>query len=192
MKKIFNTIAALIIPVIVTMEASAQDGVSTGPVPEEANLPGVVDKKHVPYVVTNNYYRDYNAALPDTWYVYPQYSDSDSSDWYVYSPSLVSGMPEYYIVHFDSSGTPHKIIYSKAGQKMTTYKGMNPNSNLPKAVQASLKKSAYKDWKITDGREEITRNSDKKKVYKITVEKGKEKRALYYQQDGKLLKDKKE
>lgn len=164
-----------------------------GPVPEESNLPGVVDRKHVPYTVTQNYYRDYpSTTQTDTWYVYPQYSNADTTDWYVYTPSLVAGAPEYYVVHFDSSGSPQKVIYSKSGEKMTSLRGIRTKTGIPKAVMASLRKSDYKSWVVTDEQEEITRNSDKKKVYKLTVEKGKEKRMLYYQEDGKLLKDKKQ
>lgn len=169
--------------------AETQDG----PVPEEAKNPGVVDRKHVPYTVTQNYYRDYpSATQTDTWYAYPQYSYADTTDWYVYTPSLVAGAPEYYVVHFDSSGTPQKVIYSKSGEKMTAHRGMRTKTGIPKAVMASLRNSDYKSWVVTDEKEEITRHSDKKKVYKLTVEKGKEKRVLYYQEDGKLLKDKKQ
>jgi hypothetical protein len=66
-------------------------------------------------------------------------------------------------------------------------------SDLPKAVSATVSKGEYKTWKLGKDKEEIFKDSDKDqlKVYKVTVEKGKEKHTLFIQSDGKLLKDKK-
>jgi len=64
-------------------------------------------------------------------------------------------------------------------------------SDLPKAVSAVISKGQYKTWKVGTDKEEIFKDTDKDKlkVYKVDVENGKEKRMLYFQQDGRLLKD---
>lgn len=174
---------------IYILPASGQDPKTPlTPIGDEGRLPDQLDKKDVPQVVTTNYYRDYPSATVETWYVYPEYTYMDGTDWYIYSPSLVGGAPEYYLVEFTHEKTPYKVVYSKAGQKMSTYRGMS--SNLPKKVTDALQKSSYKTWKIVNEKEEISRESDKKKVYKVVVEKDKQRHALYYQEDGKLLKDK--
>jgi hypothetical protein len=187
--KTLKRLTTCTVMVLIAMYAVAQDPKTPlTPIGEEGRLPDQLEKKNVPDIVTQNYYRDYPSATVESWYVYPEYTYMDGTDWYVYSPSLVGGAPEYYLVEFTTDKTPHKVVYSKTGQRMSTYRGMS--SNLPKPVTDALKKSSYKSWKIVNEKEEIWRESDKKKVYKIVVEKEKEKHALYYQEDGKLLKDK--
>jgi hypothetical protein len=65
------------------------------------------------------------------------------------------------------------------------------NSALPIEVSAALKRSKYQTWKIGKDKEEIFKDDkkDQIKVYRITVKKENELRTLYFQQNGKMLKD---
>jgi hypothetical protein len=151
-----------------------------------------VDKKKVPKEVNDVFIREYPVVDYYDWYGYPVYDYGDYwyDDWYDYGPYSYVNYPEYYVVEFTNDKTPHKAIYSKAGKKVATHKVI---SDVPKAVSAAISKGEYKTWKLAKDKEEIFKDNDKDqlKVYKVTVEKGKEKHALFFQADGKLLKDKK-
>jgi len=97
--------------------------------------------------------------------------------------------PENYVVEFVKVKVPYKAVYSKTGQKIAIHRALT--SDLPKAVSAVISKGQYKTWKVGTDKEEIFKDTDKDKlkVYKVDVENGKEKRMLYFQQDGRLLKD---
>jgi len=155
-----------------------------------------VEKAKVPKEVNDIWIGEYPAATYVDWYGYPAYDDYVNNwyyDWYDYDydPYIYSEYPEYYVVEFNKDNTPHKAVYSKAGKKMATHKKLT--SDLPQAVSAALNRSAYKGWKVGKDKEEIFKDSDmdQLKVYKVDVEKGSEKHVLYFQNDGKLLKDKK-
>jgi hypothetical protein len=154
------------------------------PVKDGVRHPDPLDKKDVPNIVIQNYYKDYPFSNIESWYAYPD----DGTPWYVYSTNLAGGAPEYFLVEFTYDNTAYKVVYSRAGKRMTMYKTYR--SDLPKPVLVALNKSDYKDWKMTDEKEEIWRDSYNKKVYKLVMEKGNEKHTLYYRQDGKLLRDK--
>ena len=152
-----------------------------------------VDKKKVPKEVNDVFIREYPAVDYYDWYGYPVYDYGDYwyDDWYDYGPYSYTDYPEYYEVDFTQAKTPVKAIYSKAGKKIAIHKSLK--SDLPKAVSAAISKGEYKAWKLGKDKEEIFKDSDKDqlKVYKVDVEKGKEKHTLFFQPDGKLLKDKK-
>jgi hypothetical protein len=62
---------------------------------------------------------------------------------------------------------------------------------MPTAVTDAINKGDYKSWTVGKDKEEIfkDKDTDQMKVYKVSVSKGSEKRTLYFQQDGKMLKD---
>ena len=151
--------------------------------------PEKIVKTKVPAVVTETYYKEYPISNYENWYGYPAYDFAN--DWYGYNPYLFEyDNPEYYVVEFNKDKIPHKVIYSKAGKKIATHKKIT--SDLPKAVTLSISKSEYSTWKMAKEKEEIYRDldMDKMKVYKVEVEKGKEKHHLFYSSEGVLLKDK--
>jgi len=147
-----------------------------------------IEKNKVPKVVTETFYVDYPVTTYESWYGYPTF-DNDLY-WYDYDPFFYSNdYPEYYVVDFTKDNTPYKAVYNKSGKKIAIHKKL---SDLPKAVLSAISSGAYKTWTVAKDKEEIfkDKDSDQLKVYKVEVEKGKEKHALYFQPDGKLLKDK--
>jgi len=147
-----------------------------------------IEKTKVPKVVTETFYGDYPVTTYENWYGYPTF-DNDLY-WYDYDPFFYSNdYPEYYVVDFTKDNTPYKAVYSKSGKKIAIHKKL---TDLPKAVSSALSSGAYKTWVVAKDKEEIfkDKDSDQLKVYKVDVEKGKEKHSLYFQPDGKLLKDK--
>lgn len=156
-----------------------------------AKKPEKIAKAKIPVAVTETYYREFPLAATtyEHWYGYPEFKYEN--DWYGYNPYLYDyEHPEYYVVEFTKDKVPHKVIYSKAGKKIATHKKIT--SDLPMAVSSALNKSEYSTWKIEKDKEEIFRDTemDKMKVYKVEVEKGKEKHHLFYSSEGVLLKDK--
>jgi len=149
-----------------------------------------VEKNKVPKEVTIIFYKDYPTVTEEGWYVYPAY-DSQINWWDNWddSPYVSTLSTDYYEVEFTEDKTPTKAIYSKKGEKLATHKKLK--NEVPKPVSAAISNSVYKTWKLGKEKEEIFKDKEKMKVYKIDVENGKEKHTLYYQQDGKLLKDKK-
>ncbi len=148
-----------------------------------------LEKTNVPMEVTETFVREHPAPAYDYWYGYPAFENE--YDWYGYNPYRYSyDNPEYYIVEFSEKDVPHKAIYSKTGAKISTHKKLN--TVLPKGITSAIGKSEYKTWKLLKDKEEIFKDedADEMKVYKVEVEKGKEKHILFYLADGKLLKDK--
>jgi hypothetical protein len=147
-----------------------------------------VDKAKVPKVVTETFYGDYPVTMYENWYNYPVFDDN--LYWYDYDPYYYENeYPDYYVVDFTTNNTPYKAVYSKKGKKIAVHKKV---TDLPKGVSSALSSGAYKTWTVAKDKEEIfkDKDSDQLKVYKVCVEKGKEKHSLYFQPDGKLLKDK--
>ena len=97
--------------------------------------------------------------------------------------------PEYYVVEFTESAVPNKVIYSRSGKKIATHRKLN--SPLPKKVTTSIRNSEYKNRKLLNDKEELFKDgdADNMKVYKVEVEKGKEKHILLYLINRKLLTD---
>jgi hypothetical protein len=164
------------------------------PPPNEqvGRMPEKMDRSTVPPAVLDRYSIDYPSTTYESWYGYPSYEYNNGTSWYIYTPPSYTGAavsnPEFYVVEFTADKTPYKVVYNKEGKKISTYK--TSNSELPKRVINAMKKGPYKDWVVTKEKEEIWRESDKGKVYKVVVEKDNERHALYYREDGKLLKDK--
>ena len=144
-----------------------------------------INKSKVPVVVTESFIREYPTGMYENWYGYPEYNG------YGYDPNFYyyDDYPENYIVEFTKNNVKHKAFYTKAGKKIATHTMIN--ANVPKLVTDAVAKSQYKSWTLLEEKEEILKDgdSDLLKVYKVEVRKGKEKHALFYDMEGKLMKD---
>jgi hypothetical protein len=170
--------------------ATASDTTSTIAAPV-AKTKTKLDKTQVPKEVTQLFYNDYPTATvsDDRWYGYP--TVDYANDWYDYDPDLyVNDSPDTYVVEFTNDSVPHKAVYSKAGKKIAVHKMI---SELPKDILWAIKNGEYKTWTIAKDKEEIfkDKDSDKLKVYMVTVENNGHKHILYFQSDRRLMKDKK-
>ncbi len=148
-----------------------------------------LDKSKVPKVVTDLYFNEYPVTTSESWYGYPSFDNGNW--WYDYDPYFYTNdIGANYAVDFTQNNIPYTVIYSGSGKKIATHK--KSISDLPAAVSTAISNSTYKSWKLGKDKEEIfkDKDSDQLKIYKVTVEKGKEKHALFFQSDGKLLKDK--
>lgn len=180
------------LPMMVSVIFNSFGQVTPPPNEQTGRMPEKMDRTIVPKAVLDRYSIDYPSTTYESWYGYPSYDYNDGTNWYIYTPPSYTGAavsnPEYYVVEFTADKAPYKVVYSKEGKKISTYK--TSESELPRAVINAMKKGAYKDWVVLKEKEEIWRESDKRKIYKVVVEKGNERHALYYREDGKLLKDK--
>jgi hypothetical protein len=148
-----------------------------------------IDKSKVPKEVTGAFYNEYPLVTYGDWYGYPSFVNG--SAWYDYNPNYyLSGDPDNYVIEFNDKDTAFKSIYKKDGTKIASHKMMT-SEMMPMAVTDALKTGDYKSWTVGKDKEEIfkDKDTDQMKVYKVSVWKGSEKHMLYYQQDGKMLKD---
>ncbi len=155
---------------------------------EGGKRPNKIEKANVPKEVKEIFIIEYATISDDNWYGYPNITDNQ--DWYDYNPYyVISESPENYIVEFSKDETPTKVVYTKQGKKFATHR--NLKSELPKAILNALNSGVYKTWTVKKEKEEIFKESDKTKIfYRVVVENGKEKHALFFLSDGKLVKDK--
>jgi len=149
-------------------------------------------KSKVPRKVTEAFYAEYppNKISYDSWYGYPDRSyQNDWWDWYDNNFYSRTQDPEFYNVEYTKNNTPYKTVYTKNGEKVATHKTL---SDLPKSVSVAISNGKYKAWKLGQDKEEIfkDKDTDQMKVYKVNVLKGTHRHTLFFQSDGKLLKDK--
>lgn len=147
-----------------------------------------IEKVKLPKVVTETFITEFPVVTNESWFGYPKFDFE--RDWYYHDPYMYSiENPEFYVVEFTKDNIKHKAVYSKKGKKIAVHK---KTLELPKAITTAIDKSKYGKWKIAKEKEVIFRDTefDKIKTYKVIVEKGKEKHALYYSSEGNLFKDK--
>jgi hypothetical protein len=144
-----------------------------------------LNKSKVPKVVTETFVTEFPTGMYDSWYGYPEYN------WYGYDPYYYyyNAYPKNYIVKFTKDNVKHSVFYTKAGKKIATH--VMINANIPKSVTDAVAKSKYKSYKLQEDKEEILKDgdSDLLKVYKVEVRKGNDRHALFYDLEGKLMKD---
>ncbi len=186
-----KTIAGCILLSAASLQAAAQTQAQAPMTPIEQGGKKPIQKLtkgEVPKAVLDTFVYEYPAVVYYDWYGYPVLVEE--ADWYVIDPeTYTNDSPEYYVTEFVANGTPQKVMYNKNGKKIATHRKMK--EQCPKAVTDAFDKSAYKNWKLLNEKEEISQGKNQAKVYKFTVENGKEKHALYYGPQGTLLKDKK-
>lgn len=181
---IFSVFFALCILVFTATNVSAQASKH-----KIKSQPKAISKAKVPKVVSEAFITEYPVIESEMWYPYPSFGNR--LDWYDYKPGYYfDEYPENYIVEYVKEQTPHKVIYTKEGKKIAEHHPMKSDV-IPVAVSEAMKKGIYKDWKETAEKEEIIKVENKEKVYRITVEKNGEKHHVFYDVDGKFLKDKK-
>jgi hypothetical protein len=171
---------------VVAYEVPANEAAENKPAAKTGNKTDAkLAKDQVPPVVVTEFEEEFPVAEFVDWYSYPVFYDDWG--WYTIDPvyEVVEEVPEYYLVEFTDAGTPQKTIFNKQGEKVATRRTIK-EADLPKAVTDGFHKSAFKDWKIVGEREEVTRHKDKQKVYRLEVEKGAEKRFLFFDPAGKL------
>lgn len=188
MKKISISVM-LVSALLVLLVANSFGQAATKAVAPAAKKHAKIDKTKVPKDVTMTFYNEYPTVTYQDWFDYPAFNYSD--DWYDYDPYWFSDNPANYAVEFTVNNVPYQSVYTKAGKKIATHKGIT--SDLPIAVLSAIGKSQYKTWTLGKNKEEIfkDKDSDQMKVYKVTVTMGNQNHTLYMQKDGKILKDKK-
>jgi len=155
---------------------------------DTSHLRRQVDKGQIPKEVTDAFSQQYPLATNGDWYCYP--SSASAADWYSYDPNYIAvGDANSYDIEFISDGMPYKAIYARDGAKIASHKGMD--TTMPAAVTDAISNGDYKSWTLGKDKEEIYKDSgsDQLKVYRVNVMNGSEKHTLYFQQDGKMLKD---
>jgi hypothetical protein len=151
-----------------------------------------LDQAKVPSAVTQVFYTDYpQATVADAnWYGYPTFDYVN--DWYDYDPDLYTNdNPDAYVIEFTTDNVPHRVVYTKAGKRVASHTIIT--SELPAPVLTAISTGLYKDWTLGKEREIVfkSKDSDKLKLYKVSVKMGMERHVLYFDPSGKLIKDNK-
>jgi hypothetical protein len=151
--------------------------------------PTGLEISHVPADVMDTYQTEYKKPTEVNWYGFPPFANE--TEWYGYDPKLTTASnPRNYIVKFKMDNVQHTVIYCKTGKKIATHRALNVA--LPKVIVNTLSHGKYKNWTLAKEKEEIIKEADKKDiVYKVKVEREKERHILYFDSLGKLILDKK-
>jgi Putative beta-lactamase-inhibitor-like, PepSY-like len=108
---------------------------------------------------------------------FKKYPDAKNADW---NNNAVS-----YAVKFQLNNHTNRAYYHMDGRWDYTDTYLE-ESELPEAVKESLSKSRFSDWKKEAFA--LVENNKGKKSYRIEVQKGIEKKSVFYNSDGKEVK----
>ncbi|MDB5273230.1 MAG: hypothetical protein JWO58_1597 [Chitinophagaceae bacterium] len=95
--------------------------------------------------------------------------------------------PEIYIVTLKKDNELTKAKLHRKGQFIESRKSLT-KEKFPSSIQETLKKGIYKDWNVTSEGEEIKHVAEKELLYRVVLEKDKQKQVLYFKKDGTLVK----
>ena len=147
-----------------------------------------IEKNNVPKLIISNHYKEFPDTANNNWFGYPNYSIN--SDWFDKTINLsIVESPKYYIVEFKSDTILHRLTYNTLVEKINTY--ISIDNKIQTKIAKTLIDSKYKNWEITNEKEEIFRDLDLDilTVYKIEIQKNNKKRYLFYTENGLLIKD---
>jgi hypothetical protein len=178
MLKIFTVLA--FIPTYLNAQETEQN-VELNPIEIKVTL----DK--VPPSVKDAVLRDFGEGTPLVW-------ATTSSKFNTYGWEQIKDVKnqqlDAYSVHIKGkNGSSLVAIYTPSGKLIRSREvliGMEP----PSAITASLAKGEYKDWKMTNNNEMIkTYSGGTNEHYAIKIVNGKQKKTLYFDKDGNMLKN---
>jgi hypothetical protein len=95
---------------------------------------------------------------------------------------------DHYEIHMKAAdGADVFAVFESTGE-LIRYRMVNRNAPVPESILASIAKTDYKDWKVMGG-SEVIRNNQRKVVehYAVNLEKGTQKKTLYYTSRGDML-----
>jgi hypothetical protein len=98
----------------------------------------------------------------------------------------------YYVLHTKTkTGSALDAVYTPDGKLVRSREEIK-DFEPPKTVLASIEKSPYKDWTITKDVHLIKVNESGKTMdhYDLKMEKGREKKSVYFDKDGNMLQNK--
>lgn len=189
MKKVIKCIVASFMLLLVGFNTQAQSAAMTS-IKDGGKMPNKLDTTQVPIEIRNMYIVEYPTVTAYDWYGYPTLSEE--REWHGYDRSMYTGKdatPEYYIVEFNKEAASHRAIYSKKGGKVALHRNLK-KAAVPELVKKAYDNGKYKSWNVVGDYIEVLNYSNNSKVYMINIEKGKEAHTIFYDEKGKLLKDK--
>jgi hypothetical protein len=98
----------------------------------------------------------------------------------------------HYEIHMKTNnGVDVFAVFESTGE-LISYRTIDKNASIPESIVQAIAKTEYKDWKVAKGTEIIT-NKQKNVVehYAVKLEKGNQKKTLYYTIKGEVLTNKK-
>lgn len=104
---------------------------------------------------------------------------------------LPTGPVDQYEIFMKTSNGSDAFAVFKANGDLVRCRLMDKKVALPGSIQVAIGKSQYKDWKIRDDKELVTGSKGKVvEHYIVRLEKGNQKKTLYYTINGDLLTNK--
>lgn len=147
-----------------------------------------IDEANVPAKVKAAVIRDFGKDLKIDWtssklnfntYGWEQNIDVDNADIY------------YYTVHTRlTKGTEIDAVYTPEGKLIRSREKLE-DFEPPKSILAGLEKGQYKDWKIEKDAHIIKDKNNKiQEHYVLRLQKGNERKTVYFDKDGNMLTNK--
>jgi len=159
----------------------AQDLVITGskPLTKKYTPQEVIDslQKRFPNAESVKYYKMDSATVKNGWAV-------NSED------QLYHGDVEYYTISFKQEGLQYYGLYDQHGT-LVEYKIQQKMDELPEKVVTSLRALSkdYPGYKIVDKTYFMTKNYNKsQEYYQVTASNGKQKKQVFYSEEGDFIK----
>lgn len=144
-----------------------------------------VTRDKVPPTVKDAVTRDFGEGTPLVW-------ATTSSKFSTYGWEQVTDaknqQTDAYSVHIKGkNGSNLVAVYTPDGKLIRSKETIN-NMGTPPAIMASLAKSDYKDWKVTKENAVIkTYGGTTSSHYAIKLERGNQKKTLYFDKDGNMV-----
>lgn len=98
---------------------------------------------------------------------------------------------DHYEIHMKTkNGIDVFAVFESTGE-LVRYRTIDKNAAIPESIVAAIGKSQYKDWKIAKGTEVITdKQQNVVEHYAVKLEKGNQKKTVYYNIKGEVLTNK--
>ncbi len=158
---------------------------------EEAPVATLILKKdQIPTEVQKSAGKDFTYGVPVQWsnfpYLFQKYG------WTVVTEGSEDVKPDRYAVTIKTKGGGTFDAVYTANGKLLRSREILKDGPLPQVVETSLNESKYKNWKVFADKE-LIRDFENQglKHYVVKVKNGNEKKALYFDEQGKLVAQKK-
>jgi hypothetical protein len=175
----FNIILALIgfMPAIIQAQEVNDEAIEN-----ELKL----QKSEIPEKVANSIVNSFTYEEPVQWSVFPELIRTYGGE---KNTTKVSDfdLENYYVKLKTSNGSTYEAIYSKDGELIKWSEKLK-NERLPFYISAALLKNEYNDWRVVSDANYINATKGNvTKQYAVKLQKGGEKKTLYFDERGELL-----
>jgi hypothetical protein len=147
----------------------------------------VVNQDEVPADILNSFHLDFSDGVPVKWSLFPYLFEEYG--WRVVPNEGLAKTSRYAVVLKAQNGSEFHAVYDAKG-KLIRSREILKNCDVLPSIKKKLSQTEYKDWKV-DSDKELIKDFEyyMKKHYVIRVMKDEKKKVLYFDQNGRILAD---